>query len=80
LIVESQPISRNKRWVVQSIVKHEIRSADTAVSEMVAEPEEMKPAADEPKVEEPVMAEEAAVEEETVVEEASDETPAEANS
>ncbi|MBM3151411.1 MAG: 30S ribosomal protein S17 [Chloroflexi bacterium] len=30
-IVESQPISRNKRWMVESIVRREIRSADTIV-------------------------------------------------
>jgi small subunit ribosomal protein S17 len=32
-IVESRPISREKRWVVESIVKREIRSADTLVVE-----------------------------------------------
>jgi small subunit ribosomal protein S17 len=30
-IVESRPISREKRWVVESLIKHEIRSADTLV-------------------------------------------------
>jgi small subunit ribosomal protein S17 len=30
-IVESRPISREKRWVVESLLKHEIRSADTLV-------------------------------------------------
>jgi len=39
-IVESRPISRDKRWVVESIIKHEIRSADSAVSEIVTEPVE----------------------------------------
>ncbi|MBA4379113.1 MAG: 30S ribosomal protein S17 [Anaerolinea sp.] len=30
-IVESRPISRDKRWVVEAIIKHEIRSVDTVV-------------------------------------------------
>ena len=30
-IVESRPISRDKHWVVEAILKHEIRSADTLV-------------------------------------------------
>jgi small subunit ribosomal protein S17 len=30
-IVESRPISRDKRWVVEAILKHETRSADTLV-------------------------------------------------
>lgn len=33
-IVESRPLSRRKRWVVESIVKHEIRAADTSVEEV----------------------------------------------
>ena len=37
-IVESRPLSRDKRWVVESIVKREIRTADTGVAEIVAEP------------------------------------------
>jgi small subunit ribosomal protein S17 len=37
-IVESRPLSRDKRWVVESIVKHEIRTADTGVAEIVVEP------------------------------------------
>ena len=39
-IVESRPLSREKRWVVESIVKHEIRTADTGVAEIVVEPVE----------------------------------------
>jgi small subunit ribosomal protein S17 len=31
LIVESCPISKEKNWVVESIVKHEIRTEDTGV-------------------------------------------------
>ncbi|HBG74272.1 MAG: 30S ribosomal protein S17 [Chloroflexi bacterium GWB2_49_20] len=31
MIVESRPISKDKNWVVESIVKHEIRSEDTGV-------------------------------------------------
>jgi len=30
-IVESRPMSREKRWVVESIVKREIRTADSGV-------------------------------------------------
>ena len=30
-IVESKPISHSKRWVVESIVKREIRTADSGV-------------------------------------------------
>lgn len=33
-IVESRPLSRRKRWVVESIVKHEIRAADTSLEEV----------------------------------------------
>lgn len=32
-IVESAPISKDKRWVVENIVKHEIRTADQGVGE-----------------------------------------------
>lgn len=32
-IVESQPISRRKRWVVEEIVKRNIRTADAGVEE-----------------------------------------------
>ena len=37
-IVESRPLSRDKRWVVELIVKHEIRSADTGIAEIAAIP------------------------------------------
>jgi small subunit ribosomal protein S17 len=30
-IVESRPISKDKNWVVESIIKHEIRTEDTVV-------------------------------------------------
>jgi small subunit ribosomal protein S17 len=33
-IVESRPISRDKRWVVENIVKKEIRTADTGVADL----------------------------------------------
>ena len=33
-IVESQPLSRDKRWVVENIVKKEIRTADTGVADL----------------------------------------------
>jgi small subunit ribosomal protein S17 len=47
-IVESRPLSRDKRWVVESILKHEIRTADTGVSEIVVESEVAeKPATEE---------------------------------
>src|ERR687891_1020649 len=36
-IVESRPLSRDKRWVVESIVKHEIRTADTGVADLNVE-------------------------------------------
>jgi small subunit ribosomal protein S17 len=38
-IVESRPISRDKRWVVESIIKHEIRTADIDVVEVNTAPE-----------------------------------------
>jgi small subunit ribosomal protein S17 len=38
-IVESRPLSRDKRWVVESIVKHETRTADTVVADVAVEPE-----------------------------------------
>jgi small subunit ribosomal protein S17 len=37
-IVESRPLSKDKRWVVELIVKKEIRSADTSVAEIAAAP------------------------------------------
>ncbi|HEY5728784.1 MAG TPA: 30S ribosomal protein S17 [Anaerolineales bacterium] len=36
-IVESQPISRDKRWVVEKIVKREIRTEDTGVASLKVE-------------------------------------------
>ena len=36
-IVESRPLSRDKRWVVESIVKKEIRTADTGVADLKVE-------------------------------------------
>ena len=30
MIVESRPLSREKRWVVQSIIRHEEKSADVS--------------------------------------------------
>ena len=38
-IVESRPLSKDKRWVVESIVKRESRTADTGVAAVVVEPE-----------------------------------------
>jgi small subunit ribosomal protein S17 len=36
-IVESRPLSKDKRWVVESILKREIRTSDTGVIETVIE-------------------------------------------
>lgn len=36
-IVESRPLSRDKRWVVENIVKKEIRTADTGVADLHVE-------------------------------------------
>ena len=36
-IVESRPLSRDKRWVVENIVKKEIRTADTGVVDLNVE-------------------------------------------
>jgi|SRR5688500_17264143 len=36
-IVESRPLSRDKRWVVESIIKHEIRTVDTGVADLKVE-------------------------------------------
>ena len=36
-IVESQPISRDKRWVVEKVVKHETRTEDTGVADLKVE-------------------------------------------
>lgn len=36
-IVESRPLSRDKRWVVESVVKREIRTEDSGVSDLKVE-------------------------------------------
>jgi small subunit ribosomal protein S17 len=36
-IVESRPLSRDKRWVVESIIKKETRPSDTGVIDTVVE-------------------------------------------
>jgi small subunit ribosomal protein S17 len=36
-IVESQPISRDKRWVVEKVVKREVRTEDTGVASLKVE-------------------------------------------
>jgi small subunit ribosomal protein S17 len=33
-LVESRPLSRDKRWVVESVVQREIRTADTGVADL----------------------------------------------
>lgn len=35
-IVESRPLSREKRWVVETVVKREVRTADTGVEAVSA--------------------------------------------
>ena len=35
-IVESRPLSRDKRWVVENVIKKEIRTADTGVADLNA--------------------------------------------
>ena len=50
-IVESRPISRDKRWVVESIIKREIRTADINVTEIAITPEEAAPEVGESPVE-----------------------------
>ncbi len=44
-IVESRPLSRDKRWVVESILRREIRTADSGVAEAPAaeSPTEVQP-------------------------------------
>ena len=42
-IVESRPLSRDKRWVVENIVKKEIRTADTGVADLNVELTEEAP-------------------------------------
>ncbi len=44
-IVESRPLSRDKRWVVEAIVKHETRTADAGVEAVASAdiPAETKP-------------------------------------
>jgi len=36
-IVESRPLSRDKRWMVESVVKRESRTADTGVADLKVE-------------------------------------------
>ena len=36
-IVESQPISRDKRWIVEKVVKREIRTEDAGVPDLKVE-------------------------------------------
>ncbi len=36
-IVESKPLSRDKRWAVESVVRREIRTADTGVADLNAD-------------------------------------------
>ncbi len=49
-IVESRPLSRDKRWVVESVIKREIRTADAGVAAVssadvdLGTPEQVAPA------------------------------------
>src|SRR5215216_4491641 len=36
-IVEARPLSRDKRWVVESVIKKEIRTADRGVADLNTE-------------------------------------------
>ncbi|HEX5807433.1 MAG TPA: 30S ribosomal protein S17 [Anaerolineales bacterium] len=36
-IIEARPLSRDKRWVVESVVQKEIRTADTGVADLKVE-------------------------------------------
>ncbi len=36
-LVESKPLSKDKRWVVESVIKREIRTADTGVADLKVE-------------------------------------------
>jgi small subunit ribosomal protein S17 len=38
-IVESRPISRHKRWVVESIMRHEVSAGDTTLEALASVPE-----------------------------------------
>jgi hypothetical protein len=51
-IVESRPLSRDKRWVVESVIRRETRTADAGVEAVAS--------ADLPVVEEPTPQEESA--------------------
>jgi hypothetical protein len=48
-IVESRPLSRDKRWVVESILRREVRAVDTVLADSVVvetPPEPQAPAAE----------------------------------
>jgi len=36
-IIESRPLSRDKRWVVENVVKREVRTADSGVAALKVE-------------------------------------------
>jgi small subunit ribosomal protein S17 len=38
-IVESRPLSRHKRWVVEAILRHEIGAGDTTLEAIASIPE-----------------------------------------
>ena len=44
-IVESRPMSRDKRWVVESVLKREVRTADRGVADLKVELSEEQPEA-----------------------------------
>ena len=47
-IVESRPLSRDKRWVVESVLKKEIRTADTGVADLNTEVNTETPTEEQP--------------------------------
>jgi small subunit ribosomal protein S17 len=65
ILVESRPLSRHKRWVVQEILREDVSARTTEVAELIAVPEELTDAgnggeetgADEPELDESADAE-----------------------
>ena len=47
-IVESRPLSRDKRWVVESVLKREIRTADAGVDAIASADIQLETPAEEP--------------------------------
>jgi small subunit ribosomal protein S17 len=45
-IVESRPLSRDKRWVVETVIKREIRTADAGVAAVASADVHLEPEAE----------------------------------